>query len=122
MMEWNRSSSKLRGNSTAEKRNAVEVVLSFSAPSPQKTTGVPSRREHARALGVPLSTLARVDARLIEKRQQLTAGERGVHWTLSKRKKGYSKIDEALRLLLVDAFNNHPHVVVSPNSKGHPTT
>ena len=26
-------------------------------------------------------------------------------------------IDEAFRLLLVDAFNDHPHVIVSPNSK-----
>ncbi len=58
-----------------------------------------------------------MDACLFKKRQQLTAGERGVHWALSKCKKGYSKIDKALRLLLVDAFNNHPHVVVSPNSK-----
>jgi hypothetical protein len=58
MMERNRSTSKLRGNSTAEKHDAVEVVLSFSAPSPQKTTGVPSRRERARALGVLSSTLA----------------------------------------------------------------
>jgi len=32
-------------------------------------------------------------------------------------KKGFSKIDEVLRLLLVGAFNDHPHVIVSPNSK-----
>ena len=118
MMERNRNTSKLHGNTTTEKRDAVEVILAFSAPSPQKTTSVPSRRDRARALGVPSSTLARVDARLIEKRRQLTtAGETGVHWALSKRKKGFSKIDEALRLLLVDAFNDHPHVIVSPNSK-----
>ena len=53
----------------------------------------------------------------IKKRRQLTTGKRGVHWALSKRKKGFSKIDEALRLLLVDVFNDHPHVIVSPNSK-----
>ena len=118
MMERNRNTSKLHGNTTTEKRDAVEVILAFSAPSPQKTTSVPSRRDRARALGVPPSTLDRVDARLIEKRRQLTtAGETGVHWALSKRKKGFSKIDEALRLLLVDAFNDHPHVIVSPNSK-----
>jgi hypothetical protein len=119
MMERNRSTSKLRENSTAERRDAVERILTFSAPSPQKMTVVPmpSRRERARCLGVPSLTLARVDASLIKKRQQLTAGEKGVHWALSKRKKGYSNIDEALRLLLVDAFNNHPHVVVSPNTK-----
>jgi hypothetical protein len=109
--------SKLHGNSTTEKRDAVEVILAFSAPSPQKTMGVPSRRDRARALGVPPSTLDRVDACLIKKCWQLTTGERGVHWALSKRKKGFSKIDEALRLLLVDTFNDHSHVIVSPNSK-----
>lgn len=67
MMERNCSTSKLRANITAERRDVVEVILAFSAPSPQKTTGVPvpSRRERARALGVPSSTLAQVDARLI---------------------------------------------------------
>ena len=57
MMERNRNTSKLHGNSTPEKHNAVEVILAFSAPFPQKTTGVPSRRDRARALGVPPSTL-----------------------------------------------------------------
>ena len=79
MMEQNCNTSKLHGNSTTEKCDAVEVILAFSPPSPQKTTGVPIRRDCARALGVPPSTLDRVDARPIKKRQQLTAGERGVH-------------------------------------------
>jgi hypothetical protein len=117
MMERNRKTLTLHGNSTTVKHDAVEVVLAFSAPSPQKTTGVPNRRDCAHALGVPPSTLARMDAHLIEKRWQLTAGKRGVHWALSKRKRGFSKVDEVFRLLLVDAFNDHPHVIVSPNSK-----
>ena len=41
MMERNRNTSKLHGNTTTEKRDAVEVILAFSAPSPQKTTSVP---------------------------------------------------------------------------------
>ena len=41
----------------------------------------------------------------------------GVYWALAKRKKGYSKIDDTLRLLLMKAFNDHPHVIVSPNAK-----
>ena len=59
MMERNRNTSKLHGNSTTEKCDAVEVILAFSASSPQKTTGVPSRRDRARAraLGVLPSTL-----------------------------------------------------------------
>ncbi len=102
MMERNRNTSKLHGNTTTEKRDAVEVILAFSAPSSQKKTSVPIRCDRARALGVLPSTLDRVDARLIEKRRQLTTGKRGVHWALSKRKKGFSKIDEALRSLLVN--------------------
>jgi hypothetical protein len=51
MMKQNRSMAKMRGNRTAEKHNAVEVMLTFSTPSPQNTTGMPSRRDHARVLG-----------------------------------------------------------------------
>jgi hypothetical protein len=54
---------------------------------------------------------------LIEKRRQLSTGKKGIFWALAKRKKGYSKIDDAIRLLLVTAFNNHPHVIVSPNAR-----
>ena len=59
-----------------------------------------------------------MDARFIEKRRQLSNGETGVHWALSKRKKGYSTISAELRQLLIVAFNDHPHVIgVSPNAK-----
>jgi len=58
-----------------------------------------------------------LDARFIEKRRQLSDGEAGVHWALSKRKKGYSTISAELRQLLIVAFNDHPHVIVSPNAK-----
>jgi len=34
MMERNRNTSKLHGNSTTEKHHAVEVILAFSSPSP----------------------------------------------------------------------------------------
>jgi len=61
MMERNRNTSKVHENSTTEKRDAVEVTLAFSATSQQKTTRVPRSRDRARALGVPLSTLDRVD-------------------------------------------------------------
>ncbi len=62
MMERNCSTTKLRGNSTAEKRDAVEAVLTFSAPSPEKAGakgvgGVSSMFNCARVLGVPLSLL-----------------------------------------------------------------
>jgi len=52
-----------------------------------------------------------VDKILIEKRRQLTAGEKGVYWALAKRKKGYSTINKELWLLLVAAFNDHPLVL-----------
>jgi hypothetical protein len=54
---------------------------------------------------------------LIEKRQQLSTSKKGIFWALAKCKKGYSKIDEVLWSLLAAAFNNHPHVIVSPNAK-----
>jgi hypothetical protein len=54
---------------------------------------------------------------IIQKRQQLTAGERGIYWAIAKGKKGYSKINDKLKLLLLNAFNSHPHVLVSLNTK-----
>jgi hypothetical protein len=54
---------------------------------------------------------------MITKRQQLTSGERGIYWALAKIKRGYSTISNELKSMLLDAFNDHPHVVVSPNTK-----
>ncbi len=68
-------------------------------------------------LGVPQSTLATREKALIEKRRQLSASEKGIFWTFAKHKKGYSKIDDAIRSLLVTAFNNHPHIIMSPNAR-----
>ena len=73
-----------------EKRNAVKVMLTFSAPLPEKMTLVPSQRECAHVLGVPQSTLATREKTLIEKHWQLSAGKKGVFWALAKHKKGYS--------------------------------
>ena len=117
MMERNRATKKLRANVTSDKRLAAEVMLTFSAPSPDKVRGVPSQRDRARVLGVPQSIMSRLDKVLIEKRRQLTANEKGVYWALAKRKKGYSTINEELRELLIAAFHDHPHVIVSPNTK-----
>jgi hypothetical protein len=66
---------------------------------------------------MPQSTLAKREKALIEKCRQLSANEKGIFWVLAKCKKGYSKMDKVIWLLLVVAFNNHPHVMVSPNSK-----
>ncbi len=105
------------GKTTDEKRDAIEVMLTFSAPLPEKMTLVPSQRDCARVLGVPQSTLAAREKALIKKRRQLSAGKKGIFWALAKRKKGYSKINDAIRPLLVTAFNNHPHIIVSPNAR-----
>jgi hypothetical protein len=61
--------------------------------------------------------MSRLDKILTEKRRNLAAGEKGVYWALAKRKKGYSTINKELRLLLVAAINNHPHIIVLPNAK-----
>jgi hypothetical protein len=113
----NRSTQNTGSNATSEKRDAAEVVMTFTAPSPDKTVGIPSKRERACIIGVPRNTLQHVQKHVMEKRRQLTAGERGVYWALAKQKKGYSKINKDLCSLLIVAFDNHPHVIVSPNAK-----
>jgi hypothetical protein len=107
----------VHGKTSQEKHDAIKVVLTFSTPSTNKTADTPSMRDHARIMGVPFSMLQRVKKSVIEKRRQLTAAERGIYWALSKRKKGYSTINNKLQTLLIVAFNNHPHVVVLPNTK-----
>ena len=117
MMDRARSGEKLRGNTHKQKHDAAKVMLTFTAPSPVRKAGDPSRRDRAHALGVPRSTLDHVDKQMIEKRKLLSAGEMGIHWALAKKKKGYTTISNELKLLLVNEFNNHPQVIVSPNSK-----
>ncbi len=117
LMKTNCNQAFPRAKTTDEKRDAIEVMLTFSAPLPEKMSLVPSQRDHARVLGVPQSTLATREKALIEKCQQLSTSEKGIFWALAERKKGYSKIDNAIRSLLVAAFNNYPHVIVSPNAR-----
>ncbi len=112
-----RSSKNARGKTSREKRDAAEVVLMLTVPSPNGGENVPSRRKRARLLGIAPSTLDRLDNAMIQKRQQLTDRERGFHWALTKAKKGYSTISLELKEMLLNAFHDHPHVVVSPNSK-----
>jgi hypothetical protein len=88
----NWSTQNTRDNATYEKRDAAEVMMTFTAPSPDKTVGIPSEGERTCIIGVPRTTLQRIQKHVMEKRRQLTAGERGVYWALAKRKKGYSKI------------------------------
>ena len=122
MLERARSNLKVRGKSKREKRDATKVVMTFSAPSPtrpstNRETVVPSQRDCAKLFRIPHASLQRVDGAMITKRQQLTAGERRIYWALAKKKRGYSIISDKLKSILLDAFNDHPHVVVSPNTK-----
>ncbi len=71
---------KLRANVTSDKRLAAQVMLTFSAPSPDKVCGVPSQRDQARVLGMPRGSMSQVDKIVIKKRRQLTTGEKGVYW------------------------------------------
>jgi hypothetical protein len=122
MLGHARSNVKVWGKSKREKLNATKVVMSFSAPSPtrpstNRETVIPSQHDCAKLFRIPRSTLQRVDGAMITKRQQLTAGEWGIYWALAKTKRGYSTISNELKSILLDAFNNHPHVVVLPNTK-----
>ncbi len=117
LMKTNRNRAFLQAKTTDEKHNAVKVMLTFSAPSSEKMTLVPSQRYCAGVLGMPQSTLATREKALIEKRRQVSASEKGIFWALAKCKKGYSKIDDAIRLLLIMAFNDHPHIILSTNAR-----
>ncbi len=117
MMKRACNGESVRGKTSQEKHDTIEVVLTFSTPSPNKTADTPSMHDRACIMGVPFSMLQRVEKSVIEKRCQLTAAERGIYWALLKRKKGYLTINNELRTLLIVAFNNHPHVVVLPNAK-----
>ena len=99
--------------------------MAHGAPSPekappkrrQKAEGATSQRDLAALLGLPKSNMGRNLPKAIKKRAQLTAGEKGIYWSRALKRNGYSKITPALRELLMSAFNNHPHVIVSPNTK-----
>jgi hypothetical protein len=117
MMEHALNGKSVCGKTSQEKRDTVKVVLTFSAPSPNKTADTPSMHDHACIMGVPFSMLQHVEKSVIKKQRQLTAAVRGICWAPSKRKKGYSTINNKLQTLLIVAFNDHPHVVVSPNTK-----
>ncbi len=84
------------GKTSQEKHDAVKVVLTFSAPSPNKTADAPSMRDRARIMGVPYSRIQCVKKSVIEKQCQLMAAERGINWVLSKHKKGYLTINDKL--------------------------
>ncbi len=88
LMKTNHNQAFPQAKTTDEKRDAVEVMLTFSAPSPEKMTLVPSQCDCARVLGVPQSTLATREKALIKKRRQLSTGKKGIFWALAKCKKG----------------------------------
>jgi hypothetical protein len=77
------------GKATRDKCTAAKVPLTFTAPSPNREPVVPSQRASARLLGIAPSLLDCVDNQMIQKRQQLTAGESGIYWAIAKGKKGY---------------------------------
>jgi hypothetical protein len=58
-----------------------------------------------------------VNNAMVKKRQQLTTGESGIYWAIAKGKKRYPKISNKLKLLLLNALDDHPHVVVLSNTK-----
>jgi hypothetical protein len=117
MLGWARSSKNAHGKTSCKKRDAAKVVLTFTAPLPNGGENVPSRHKRACLLGIAPLMLDQLDNAMIQKRQQLTDRERGDHWALTKAKKGYSTISLELKEMLLNAFHDHPHVVVLPNSK-----
>jgi hypothetical protein len=88
MMERACNDDAVCSKTSQEKCDAIEVVLTFSMPSPNKTADTPSMRDRACIMDVPSSMLYCVEKSIIEKQCQLTAAERGIYWVLSKHKKG----------------------------------
>jgi hypothetical protein len=69
-----RNNVQIRGKSKREKRDATEVVMLFSAPSPTRPstnqeTVVPSQHDCTKLFRIPRSTLQCVDGVMITKRQ-----------------------------------------------------
>jgi hypothetical protein len=89
MLGCTRSSKNAQEKTSRKKQDAVELVLMFTVPSPNHETDVPSQHDRACLLGIPGSTLQRVDSAVITKRQQLTASKKEIYWMLAKKKKGY---------------------------------
>ncbi len=58
LMKTNCNRANQCARTTDKKRNAIEVMLTFSAPLPEKETGVPSQCDCACVLGMPCSTLS----------------------------------------------------------------
>ncbi len=110
------SSKNAHGKATRD-HHAAKVVLTSTAPSPNRDPVIPSQRTRACLLGIAPSLLDHVDDTMIQKRQQLIAGESGIYWAIPKEKKGYSKISVKLKLLLLNAFDDQPHAVVLPKTK-----
>ncbi len=117
LMKTNCNRANPRARTTDKKHDATNEMLTFSASLPEKVTGVPSQCDLAHVLGMPQSTLLMRAKAIIKKRRQLFAGEKGIYWALAKCKKGYSKINEVIRSLLVAAFSDRPHVIVSPDAR-----
>jgi hypothetical protein len=57
MMEGACSSESRHGKTAQEKHDAMEVMLTFCAPLPDKGPGMPSLHDPARILGVPYRVL-----------------------------------------------------------------
>jgi len=108
LLSHNRRTENKRGNTTADQRNAAEAVFTFTAPSLDKMVGIPSKREHARVMGVPRTTLQRIHKKGTKKCCQLTARERDVYWSRAQRsRKGYIRIGDDLCSLLIAAVTKH---------------
>jgi hypothetical protein len=41
----------------------------------------------------------------------------GIYWAIAKGKHGYSTISNKLKLLLLNTFDDHPFILVLPNTK-----
>ncbi len=72
--------------------------MTFPALSPDKMVGIPSMHERTRIIGVSRTTLKCIQKHVMEKRCQLTAGEKGVYWALAKRRRDIARLTKIFDL------------------------
>ena len=107
------------GKTCDDKRSLVHSILlcCLSSPSSQQHTKQLSLRKISKRLGLPPSSMTRIAKQLQVKRAALeginTSNDSIVFSQVVKRK-GWSKIDELLKKIIVKYIVNHPNVIHSP--------
>ena len=111
-----RKTNNRRGRPTDDIRSVVQsiVLATLDPPNFETTEKTPTRREVARALGMPLTTYQYILKSVVDKRIALEYRDRNTVFSQVVKSKGWTKVDLALRNAVHDWIRKHPMVVESP--------